>query len=89
MISFHHTKRLIDRGCEVFLTSIIATTEQLGPELADIFVVREFADIFPDEVPRIPPVKEVEFIIDLVPSIAPTYRAPNRMAPLELLEQKS
>jgi len=46
-------------------------------------VMREFEDVFPDEVPRLPPNKEVEFSIDLVPGTGPIS-----MAPAELVELK-
>jgi len=47
-------------------------------------VVREFFDVFPDEVPDLPPSREIEFSIDLVPGAGPLSIAPYRMAPAEL-----
>ena len=52
-------------------------------------VVCEFADVFPEELPGLPPVREVEFGIDLIPGTAPISIAPYRMAPAELKELKS
>jgi len=52
-------------------------------------VVHEFEDVFPDEVPRLPPNREVEFSIDLVPRTGLVSMAPNCMAPTELVELKS
>ena len=75
---------MIDRGCEVFLATVVATVEQTGPVLEQIPMVKDFADVFSDEVPRLPPAREVEFAIDLVPGTAPISRVPYRMAPLEL-----
>ena len=89
MISYQRAERLIDRGCEVFLATIVATTEQTGPVLEQIPVVRNFADVYPDEVPELPPAREVEFAIDLVPGTAPISRAPYWMASLELRELKT
>jgi len=51
-------------------------------------VVHEFEDVFPDEVPGLPPNREVEFSIDLVPGTGPVSMAPYRMAPAELVELK-
>lgn len=46
LISYHRAERVIDRGCEVFLAIVVATTEQLGPTVSNILVVRELADVF-------------------------------------------
>ncbi|GJS12868.1 putative reverse transcriptase domain-containing protein [Tanacetum coccineum] len=48
----------------------------------------EFADIFPDELPRLPPAREIEFGIELIPGAEPISKAPYRMAPVELKELK-
>ncbi|KAH9801810.1 hypothetical protein KPL71_001167 [Citrus sinensis] len=63
-------------------------TEARELKLEDIAVVKEFPDVFPDELPRMPPNKEVEFSIDLVPGTSPISMAPYRMAPAELKELK-
>ena len=51
-------------------------------------IVHDFEDVFPDEVPGLPPHREVEFFIDLVPGTGPLSMAPYRMAPAELVELK-
>jgi len=51
-------------------------------------VVCEFVDVFPGEVLGLPPNREVEFCIDLVPGTGPVSMAPCRMAPAELVELK-
>ncbi|XP_073019326.1 uncharacterized protein [Primulina eburnea] len=56
--------------------------------IADIQIVSEFSDVFPDEIPGFPPIREVEFNIELMPSTQPISRAPYRMAPIELKELK-
>nr|GFD63372.1 uncharacterized protein [Tanacetum cinerariifolium] len=48
----------------------------------------EFPDVFPDELPGIPPVREVEFNIELFSGSEPISKAPYRMAPIELKELK-
>ncbi|GKF21413.1 hypothetical protein Tco_0070051, partial [Tanacetum coccineum] len=52
----------------------------------DIPVVREFLEVFPKNLPGLPPVRQVEFQIDLIPGAAPVARAPYRLAPSEMQE---
>ena len=59
-----------------------------GRERPSVIPVYEFEDVFLDEVPGLPPSKEVEFSIDLVPGTGPVSMAPYRMAPAELVELK-
>nr|GEY94801.1 reverse transcriptase domain-containing protein [Tanacetum cinerariifolium] len=54
--------------------------------LENIPVVREFPDVFPEELPGLPPVRQVEFQIDLIPGAAPVAHAPYRLAPSEMQE---
>jgi hypothetical protein len=53
-----------------------------------ISVVEEFMDVFPEDLPGMPPGREVEFYIDLLPGTAPIVKRPYRMAPTELAELK-
>jgi hypothetical protein len=54
----------------------------------NISVIEEFMDVFPEELPRMPPERRVEFYIDLIPGTAPIVKRPYRMAPTELAELK-
>ncbi|GJR98346.1 reverse transcriptase domain-containing protein [Tanacetum coccineum] len=54
--------------------------------LEDIPVVREFLEVFPKDLPGLPPVRQVEFQIDLIPGATPIARAPYRLAPSEVQE---
>ncbi|GJT04526.1 putative reverse transcriptase domain-containing protein [Tanacetum coccineum] len=54
--------------------------------LEDILVVREFPEVFPEDLPGLPPVRQVEFQIDLIPGATPVARAPYRLAPSEMQE---
>jgi len=54
--------------------------------LSDIPIVREFPDVFPEELPGLPPEREVEVIIDILPRVSPIAQPPYRMAPKELDE---
>ncbi|GKD90753.1 putative reverse transcriptase domain-containing protein [Tanacetum coccineum] len=85
LISCIKTERYISRGCQVF---IIQVMEKKSDEkrLEDIPVVREFLKVFPEDLPGLPPVRQVEFQIDLIPGTTPVARAPYRLAPSEMQE---
>jgi hypothetical protein len=53
-----------------------------------IEIVREFLDVFPEELPKMPPDREVEFVIDLLPGTVPISKRPYRMSIDELKELK-
>jgi hypothetical protein len=57
-------------------------------KLEDIHVVREFSDVFPDDLPRMPPERAIEFKIELQPDTAPIAKAPYKMSPMEIKELK-
>jgi hypothetical protein len=57
-------------------------------KLEDIHIVREFLDMFPDDLPRMPPERSIEFKIELQPGTAPMAKAPYKMSPMELKELK-
>ncbi|GAU51985.1 hypothetical protein TSUD_417850, partial [Trifolium subterraneum] len=59
-----------------------------GAKLEGIPVVREFSDVFPEDISDLPPEREVEFGIDLVPGTSPISMAPYRMSASELNELK-
>ena len=63
-------------------------TEARELRLEDIAVVKEFPNVFPDELPRMPPNREAEFSIDLVLGTSPISMAPYKIAPAELKELK-
>jgi hypothetical protein len=55
-------------------------------KLEDIHVVREFSDMFPDDLPGMPPERAIEFKIELQPSTAPLAKAAYKMSPMEMKE---
>ncbi|GJT77239.1 reverse transcriptase domain-containing protein [Tanacetum coccineum] len=69
-------------------TLIIRVMEKKSDEkrLEDIPVVREFPKVFPEDLPGLPPVRQVEFQIDLILGTTPVARAPYRLAPSEMQE---
>ena len=79
LVSGLRARKLLGKGGEGFLFHA-AKTKDAGSSLDDIPVVREFPDVFSDEVPGMPPLREVEFCIDLIPKATPISKAPYRMA---------
>ncbi|VVA23916.1 PREDICTED: retrotransposon, partial [Prunus dulcis] len=75
------------KGCSGYLAHIVdSRTQEL--KLEDIPVVRDFPDVFPDDLPGLPPHREIEFTIELMPGTSPISQTPYRMAPAELKELK-
>ncbi|GKB13136.1 putative reverse transcriptase domain-containing protein [Tanacetum coccineum] len=85
LISCIKTKRYISRGCQVFIAQVMEKKSD-DKRLEDIPVVREFPEVFPEDLPGLPPVRQVEFQIDLILGAAPVARAPYRLAPSEMQE---
>jgi hypothetical protein len=54
----------------------------------EVLVVNEFPDVFPEELPGMPPDQDIEFVIELKPGTTPIYKTPYRMATPELAELK-
>nr|GEX94444.1 hypothetical protein [Tanacetum cinerariifolium] len=54
--------------------------------LENVPIVRDFYEVFPEDLPGLPPTRQVEFQIDLIPGVAPVARAPYRLAPFEMKE---
>jgi hypothetical protein len=59
-----------------------------GKSLEDIRVVCEYPDVFPEELPGMPPDRDVEFVIDLLSGTDPIFKRPYRMSSTQLLELK-
>nr|GFB10376.1 putative reverse transcriptase domain-containing protein [Tanacetum cinerariifolium] len=89
IISCTKTHKYIQKGCQVYLaqvTSKKAKNKSKEKRLEDVPIVREFLEVFPEDLPGLPPARQDEFQIDLVPSAAPVARAPYRLAPAEMQE---
>nr|GFA85442.1 putative reverse transcriptase domain-containing protein [Tanacetum cinerariifolium] len=77
------------KGRHVFLAQISATKEDDKPErkqVKDVPIVQDFPEVFPEDLPGLPPARSVEFQIDLIPGTGPVARAPYRLAPSEMKE---
>ncbi|GJT21853.1 putative reverse transcriptase domain-containing protein [Tanacetum coccineum] len=89
IISCTKAQEYLAKGCDVFLAHITtkeAKDKSEEKRLEDVPIVRDFPEVFPEDLPGIPPARQVEFQIDLVPGAAPVARAPYRLAPSEMKE---
>ena len=87
VISAMQARRFLREGCEAFL-ALVLDSKRGQIELENILVVKDFPEVFLEELPGIPPKREMDLSIEILPGIAPTSRAPNRIAPTELKELK-
>jgi hypothetical protein len=72
---------------ETVLSTFLYSVEIPARDLNEVPVVREYADVFRD-IPGLPPRREVEFRIDLIPGSSPVSKAAYRLAPKQLEEMK-
>ncbi|GJW62671.1 putative reverse transcriptase domain-containing protein [Tanacetum coccineum] len=89
IISCTKTPKYLLKGCHVFLAHVTAKKAEDKSEekrLEDVPIVRDFPEVFPEDLLSIPPTRQMEFQIDLVPGAAPVARAPYRLAPSEMKE---
>nr|GFA22415.1 putative reverse transcriptase domain-containing protein [Tanacetum cinerariifolium] len=89
IISYTKAKRYLSKGCDDFLAHITtkeAKDKSKEKRIEDVSIVRDFPKVFPEDLPGIPPTRQVEFQIDLVPGVAPVARAPYRLAPSKMKE---
>ena len=85
LLSVAKARRCIRKGCVAYLAHVVDKQKQTI-QAKDIPVVSEFTDVFPDELPGLPPNREVKFKIDLIPGAKPVAKAPYRLAPPEMKE---
>ncbi|GJV38446.1 putative reverse transcriptase domain-containing protein [Tanacetum coccineum] len=88
VISSIRTQRYFDKGCQVFLIQMMKKeeTEALERRIEDVPVVRDFLEVFLEDFSGLPPTRQVEFHIELIPRDAPVARAPYRLASTEMKE---
>ncbi|CAI9767225.1 unnamed protein product [Fraxinus pennsylvanica] len=80
-------KMLKKRFCQGFLVSVYGT-HQSELTIGNVPIVRDFIDVFPNDLPDVPPDRQLEFTIDLVPGATPVSKASYRMMPKERQELK-
>ncbi|GKA53228.1 putative reverse transcriptase domain-containing protein [Tanacetum coccineum] len=78
-------RKYVERGCSLFVAHV-TKKEPAKRSLKDVPVIRDFPEVFPDDLPRLPPPRQVEFRIELVPGAAPIARAPYNLASSEMKE---
>jgi hypothetical protein len=83
IISALRVKHLMSAGCKYYLASVIVTDAK-EVDISTVPIASEYPDIFPDELPGLPPSHDIEFYIELQPGMTPVARASYRMAPAEL-----
>ncbi|GAA0171836.1 hypothetical protein LIER_41232 [Lithospermum erythrorhizon] len=88
LISALVARKLLKKECTSYLAHVV-DMEKTKVKLEDVYIVREYTDVFPEELSGIPPEREVKFKIDLLPGTSPISMAPYRMAPAELKELKT
>ncbi|GJV44361.1 putative reverse transcriptase domain-containing protein [Tanacetum coccineum] len=89
IISYTRTQKYIQKGCQVYLlqvTSKKAENKSEKKRLEDVPIIQEFLEVFLDDLPGLPPARQVEFQINLVPGAAPVARTPYRLAPAKMQE---
>ncbi|GJS37371.1 putative reverse transcriptase domain-containing protein [Tanacetum coccineum] len=81
IISYSKTQEYMLKGCPVFLAHVTTNEVEDKSEkkrLEDVPIVQDFPEVFPEDLPGLPPTRQVEFQIDLVPGAAPVAWAPYR-----------
>ncbi|GJS30471.1 putative reverse transcriptase domain-containing protein [Tanacetum coccineum] len=89
VISCSKAQEYMAKGCQVFLAQISAKKEEdksEGKQIKDVPIVRDFPEVFPEDLPGLPLARPVEFQIDLIPGAVPVARAPYRLAPSKMKE---
>jgi hypothetical protein len=88
IISCLKARKYLPGQYQAFLTQIVEKKPE-GKKISETPVVKDFPDVFIEDVAGLPPVRQVEFRIDLIPSAAPVAKAPYRLAPAEMQELSS
>ncbi|KAA3488353.1 RVP_2 domain-containing protein [Gossypium australe] len=81
-------QKCVRKGCEAYLAYVL-DTKVSESKIESVLVVCKYPDVFLGELSRLPPIREVEFAIELVQGTSPIFIALYRMAPTELKEIKA
>eukprot|EP00253_Pinus_taeda_P015904 PITA_15904 len=88
-ITANQLVKCIRKGYQVYAIQVgFANSKDKTASLNNIPVIQEFSDVFPEEIPGLPPRRDIDFTIELVPGSTPVSRAPYRMSIPELTELK-
>ena len=88
LINAMTASKMLQKGCQGYLAFVVDMRQE-GTRLEDIPIVKEFPDVFPDDILGLPLDREVEFTIDLIPGTETISIPPYRMAPAKLRELKA
>eukprot|EP00253_Pinus_taeda_P015743 PITA_15743 len=89
LVDSNQLVKCVRKGCQVYAIQVgYADSKDKTTILNNIPVIQEFTDVFPEEIPGLPPKRNIDFTIELVPGAAPVSRAPYRMSVPELTELK-
>ena len=88
LISSREAKKALQDGAVCFMVVAKPEKKSAAEVIQAIPLANEYADVFPDEVPGLPPSRDIDFTIDLIPGAGLVSMAPYRMAPAELAELK-
>ncbi|KAJ9544925.1 hypothetical protein OSB04_024632 [Centaurea solstitialis] len=88
LVSFMKMRSHLRKECVAFMAHVVDKKAE-EKSIQDIPVVREFPEVFPEELPGLPPPRQVEFHIDLIPGAGPIAKSPYRLAPSEMQELSS
>jgi hypothetical protein len=87
-ISSLQVKKYYRKGCPFYAIQVLKSIENDKPRLDDHPILREYKDVFPEEVPGLPSRTDIEFSIELVPGAVPMFRTPYKMSTRELVDIK-
>ena len=79
-VSAMQLKKFCRKGCQLYVSHIEEAEGNETPRLEDHPVLQDFKDVFPDEVPGLPPKRDIDFTIELVSGATPMSRVPYRMS---------
>ena len=88
LINAMTASKMLRKGCQGYLAFVLDMRQE-GTRLEDIPIVKEFPDVFPDDISGLPSDRAIEFVIELILGTEPISIPPYRMTPVELKELKA
>ncbi|KAC9475837.1 hypothetical protein E3N88_45766 [Mikania micrantha] len=85
IISCMKARKYLRKQCVAFLAHVVEKYKK-AIKIQDVPVVKDYANVFPDDLPGLPPERSVQFRIDLIPGATPVAKSPYRLAPSEMQE---
>jgi hypothetical protein len=81
-------KKCCRKGCPLYSIQVSESVENDKPILEYHPILRDYKDVFPKEVPGLPPRRDIDFSIEFSPGVVPISRTPYRMSTPEIVELK-